>query len=89
VARIDAATGSILDEVTVGDTPASIAVGEGAVWVANQGDGTVSRIDPATNEVTASVPAEGCWNVAVGGGQVWVPIGDHTEGFVRRGKLIP
>jgi YVTN family beta-propeller protein len=59
VARIDAATGSILAEVTVGDTPTSIAVGEGAVWVANTGDGTVSRIDPATNEVTASVPAEG------------------------------
>jgi len=59
VARIDAATGSILAEVTLGDTPPSITDGEGAVWVANQGDGTVSRIDPATNEVTASVPAEG------------------------------
>jgi streptogramin lyase len=33
--------------VPVGDRPAGIAVGEGAVWVANSGDGTVTRIVPA------------------------------------------
>lgn len=119
VARIDAATGNVLAEVTVGSQPTSIAVSEDAAWVGNEGDGTISRIDPATNqvvatisigqkgflrlaagegrvwaaacldkvvkvidpaikEVTASVPAEGCWNVALGGGQVWVPIGERT-----------
>ena len=31
--------------------PVGVAVGAGAVWVANRDDGTVSRIDPETNEV--------------------------------------
>jgi DNA-binding beta-propeller fold protein YncE len=47
VTRLDPATGEIMgDPVDVGDEPASIAVGEGAVWVANGGDGTVTRIQP-------------------------------------------
>ncbi len=74
MARIDAATGSILAEVTVGDTPTSIAVGEGAVWVVNEGDGTVSRIDPATNQVVVaiSIGQKGFLRLAVGEGRVWV-----------------
>ena len=39
----------------VGNGPSGIAVGAGAVWVANRRDGTVSRIDPAT-EVTETLP---------------------------------
>ena len=35
--------------------PGPIQVGDGAVWVANTLDGTVSRIDPATNAVVATV----------------------------------
>jgi len=31
-------------------------VGAGSVWVSNQGDGTVSRIDPAGNRVVATIP---------------------------------
>jgi streptogramin lyase len=32
----------------VGDRPSGIAIGEGAVWVADSGDGTVTRIRPRT-----------------------------------------
>jgi streptogramin lyase len=47
VTRIDPATGEIVgDAMQVGDEPASVTVGEGAVWVANGGDGTVTRIEP-------------------------------------------
>ena len=50
-----------------------MAVGERAVWVANAKDGTVSRIDPATNQVTATVRVGGSpRDVAVGSGRVWV-----------------
>jgi streptogramin lyase len=46
----------------VGQNPTDIATGLGAVWVTNQGDGTISRIDPITNDsseirVGASVAA--------------------------------
>ena len=33
--------------VPVGDGPDAVAVGEGSVWVANSGDGTVSEVSPA------------------------------------------
>jgi streptogramin lyase len=32
--------------LTVGERPTGIALGEGAVWVADAGDGTVTRLDP-------------------------------------------
>ncbi len=53
--------------------PASLSV-NGAVWVANRLDGTVSRIDPATNSVSATIPEVGAnpTAVAAGLGAVWV-----------------
>ncbi len=119
VARIDAQSGNVLADIQVGKFPRSIALSEDAVWVANEGDGTLSRIDPATNLVTATYPiaeknflritthqgqvwaaaclddvvraidpASGaitgeveideCWNIASGGGSIWVPVGERT-----------
>lgn len=47
VAMIDPATGLAAKEtVPVGERPSGIATGAGAVWVADAGDGTVTRIDP-------------------------------------------
>jgi DNA-binding beta-propeller fold protein YncE len=47
VAVIDpSAGGAAAKPLRVGDRPSGIAVGEGGVWVANAGDGTVTRIDP-------------------------------------------
>ena len=34
------------DPIAVGPDPGAIAVGAEAVWVANNGDGTVTRIEP-------------------------------------------
>ena len=43
------------------------------MWVANSLDGTVSRIDPQTNRVTATIPVgDGPAAIAVGAGGVWV-----------------
>lgn len=50
-----------------------IAVGDGAVWVS--GFGTVSRLDPRTDEVVATIETPGTEDfsrVAVGEGAVWV-----------------
>ena len=51
--------------------------GEGAVWVQNRYDGSVSRIDPATNREVARILA---WaptlagDIAAGGGAVWLSV---------------
>ncbi|HWO16938.1 MAG TPA: hypothetical protein VNM89_09540 [Solirubrobacterales bacterium] len=47
VTRIDIESDEIVgDPIEVGNRPGAVAVGEDAVWVANNGDGTVTRIEP-------------------------------------------
>ena len=47
VTRIDPATGKVAGAaIPVGNRPSDVAVGGGAVWVANQGDDSVTRIAP-------------------------------------------
>lgn len=48
--------GPVLASIVVGARPATPAVGEGAVWVPNTGDGTISKIDPFTNRVVKTIP---------------------------------
>ncbi len=43
--------------VATGEHPCGIASGFGAVWVANDGSGTLARVDPKTNRVTRRVRA--------------------------------
>ncbi|TMK76538.1 MAG: hypothetical protein E6G45_13025, partial [Actinobacteria bacterium] len=52
---INPATGKISKEVQVGATPTQVAVGEGAVWVTNADDHTVSRIDPLKGIVVQTI----------------------------------
>jgi YVTN family beta-propeller protein len=50
-------------------------VGPDAIWVANSGDGTVSRIDPATNAVTKTISVgHRPLGVAFANGLVWVTV---------------
>ena len=53
--RVDAATGKVRAIVRVGGLPFGVAVGAGAVWVANDDDGSIARIDPATDRVVATI----------------------------------
>ena len=41
--------------IRVGELPGAVVVEGSSVWVANRGDGTVSRIDSATNRVIATI----------------------------------
>ena len=56
----------------------ALAAGEGAAWVSNAFDGTVTSIDETTNEVASiavsaySSPKD----VTVAGGLVWVSVAD-------------
>ena len=52
-----------------------MAFGAGAVWVANASDGTVSRIDPETNEVVKTIEVGNApAGIAVSDGLVWVSV---------------
>ncbi|MGH2714081.1 MAG: ABC transporter substrate-binding protein [Thermoleophilaceae bacterium] len=67
----------------MGNRPTSIALGEGAVWVSNRDDGTVSRIDPGTDSVTDTVRVGGSPEaIAAGEGSIWVA--DTAGGTVVR-----
>jgi YVTN family beta-propeller protein len=51
------------------------------VWVSNKPKDTVSRMDPATNTVVATIPVgrRPCSGLAAGFGSLWVPLcGDET-----------
>ena len=83
VGVIDSDSGRLVSEIPVGATPGEVAVGAGAIWVANTSDDTVSRIDPSSNQVTQTVGVgEGPAGIAVGAGAVWVANG--LDGTVSR-----
>lgn len=68
----DSPIGDIEATVHVGDSPTTVTLGEGAVWVLRP-YGTVSRIDPRTNSLTQSqLEAPVMGDMAVGFGSVWV-----------------
>ena len=88
------ATWSVTATIAVGVKPFYIATAAGAVWVANADDGTVTRIDPASNTVVATIDLHG---VGLDGGSV-APFGIAGDddlvwvssfGFDDAGNEIP
>jgi YVTN family beta-propeller protein len=82
--RIDPGTRSVTATVPVGHSPAGIAVGEGSVWVANAGDGTVTRIDPSTNppRLHQTIPVGGSpAAITIADGRAWVAV--DTQSIAR------
>jgi streptogramin lyase len=59
--------------IPTGQAPCGAAVALDAVWVANDGGGTLARVDPRTNRVTRRIPVgAGACSVAAGAGALWV-----------------
>lgn len=72
VIRVDAKARRFVTNVPADKRPAGIAYGLGYLWVANSGDGLVSRIDPDNSSKT-SVDVGGVpTSVSIGAGTVWV-----------------
>jgi len=69
--------------LTIGKPPLRIAAGSEKIWVLSEPEGTLTRIDAETDEVTGAPIdlGQGVAAVAVGGGSVWV-----TD--ARRGQLL-
>ena len=71
LARVHPRTLEIVDDVPVGNDPVALATGAGAVWVVDQDDGTLARIDPrSANAVT--------WTTQVGQAPVALAVGEDA-----------
>ena len=72
VAKIDVRS-SRVEWIPVGSRPTGLSVTDDAVWVANSGSNTVSRIDPGTNELAATIRVpERPYGIAADSQGVWV-----------------
>jgi len=74
--------------IAVGERPVNVAAGAGSVWVSNQDDGTISRIDETSGAVTATITVGGQpGGVGFGDGSLWVAnFGDGTVERVDPGS---
>lgn len=89
VAVIDASSNRVISQIPVGLRPSELSFGDGRLWVANLGDGTVSEIDPQTRQVAKTLAVGSSAQttvagVAAGSGAVWTVDGD---GVMRRVDL--
>ena len=75
---LDLSTGKVVDQVLLGAQPVAVARGAGSLWVANYGDGTVTRLDQDTHEVEATI--------TVGGHPAGVVVSEGTRLGDRPGR---
>jgi YVTN family beta-propeller protein len=75
VTRIDRLGLGTIKKIHTSRYAVGIAIGSGSVWVSNNLAGTVSRIDPKTNKVVATINVGGnpAW-MAVTRNRVWVTV---------------
>jgi len=74
---VEADTGVRQGHIRVGPNPRFLTVGAGSIWVLNQGDGSVTRVDVQSQQVIATIPlglpGPG-GDIAFGDGKVWVTV---------------
>ena len=76
ILRFDSVTGEALGSTPVGTFPIEPLAGLGAVWSENYDDGTLTRIDPATGAVVATIvipqfAGQGPRDIAAGASLLW------------------
>jgi streptogramin lyase len=77
VARLDPTTGRVKAVVKVGVDPLLLVVAAGRVWTMQFGDGTLTMIDPETNEAAAVRVGEAA-GIASDGDDIWVAANGNT-----------
>jgi YVTN family beta-propeller protein len=79
VAVINARNDSVVGSVPVGTSPGAITSGSGSLWVANQDDRTVSRVDPRTLQTLQAISVGQLpTGIAASADQIWVATADLT-----------
>ena len=76
VTVIDAFNGAVLATVPTGSNPRFLTAGGKAVWTLNQGDGSLTRIDPQTHSVKTiglGTPGHG-GDISFGGEMIWTTV---------------
>jgi YVTN family beta-propeller protein len=74
--RIDASSNTVEDVIPIGGGPAGLAVGEGAIWVADPATRSVVRVDPSSDNVVKRIRVGARpRGIAVGNGLLWVSVG--------------
>ena len=69
---VDAATGAVRADVSVGDSTGGTRFGYGHLWTLGE-NGVMAEIDPATGALVRFVPVGVMWGgIAVGAGGIWV-----------------
>jgi YVTN family beta-propeller protein len=85
LARIEPETLRVIATTAAGAVPAAVVVARGSVWVANSGDSTVSRFDPATlteGPLRVISVGERPTGIAYGADAIWVV--NSGDGTVTR-----
>jgi DNA-binding beta-propeller fold protein YncE len=91
VAVIDPDRGAIVDDVLVGGYPTALAADDRYVYVVNNGDATVSRIDPALRQVFDTSSFSRATDLIALDGHLWAANGGapgHTPLGVGPGTIL-
>ena len=81
VGVIDPSSNTVVAEVPVGIRPGPIAAGDGAIWVGNLDDQTLTKIDTSKRSLAGTIPLDDRTpsGLTVGLGSVWVALGVRGE----------
>ncbi len=78
--EIDSSDFSVIDRVEVGEGPVGLAYSaDDVIYVANQTDGTVSRVDMQSGDVTHTDVGDGPVEVAVAFDSLWVSVSNSGD----------
>jgi DNA-binding SARP family transcriptional activator/DNA-binding beta-propeller fold protein YncE len=80
LAVIDPDKNKVVGVMPIGDTPRGVSVGDGHVWTANAGEGTVSMVDPRGQRVVRTIGVgAAATDLVVADGQVWIAAGNDNK----------